>query len=120
MARQLLPAVLRDEPQYRLLFSSQVLSIIGDRVTMVALPFATLSVGGDVGVGVAGEPALVLGVVAGVTSKRGGFFGGAVICAIGQPFGVVAASSGHASPASMRPSPSRSGGGAGHPLARVP
>jgi MFS family permease len=27
--------------------------------------------------------ALVLGVVAGVTSKRGGFFGGAVICAIG-------------------------------------
>ena len=49
MARQLLPAVLRDEPQYRLLFGSQVLSIIGDRVTMVALPFATLSVGGDVG-----------------------------------------------------------------------
>ena len=44
-----LPTVLRDEPQYRLLFGSQVLSIIGDRVTMVALPFATLSVGGDVG-----------------------------------------------------------------------
>ncbi len=44
-----LPAVLRDEPQYRLLFGSQVLSIVGDRVTMVALPFATLSGGGDVG-----------------------------------------------------------------------
>jgi len=44
-----LPAVLRDEPQYRLLFGSQVLSILGDRVTMVALPFAVLSIGGDVG-----------------------------------------------------------------------
>jgi len=43
------PAVLRDEPQYRLLFGSQVLSILGDRVTMVALPFAVLASGGDVG-----------------------------------------------------------------------
>jgi MFS family permease len=46
---RLVPAVLRDEPQYRLLFGSQVLSIIGDRVVMVALPFAVLAVGGDVG-----------------------------------------------------------------------
>jgi hypothetical protein len=43
------PPVLRDEPQYRLLFGSQVLSILGDRVTMVVLPFAVLSTGGDVG-----------------------------------------------------------------------
>jgi MFS family permease len=42
------PAVLRDEPQYRLLFGSQVLSILGDRVTSVVLPFAVLSVGGGV------------------------------------------------------------------------
>jgi hypothetical protein len=42
------PAVLRDEPQYRLLFSSQVLSILGDRVTQIALPFAVLSIGGGV------------------------------------------------------------------------
>jgi MFS family permease len=41
--------VLRDEPQYRLLFGSQVLSVLGDRVTMVALPFAVLASGGDVG-----------------------------------------------------------------------
>lgn len=41
--------MLRDEPQYRLLFGSQVLSILGDRVTMVALPFAVLASGGDVG-----------------------------------------------------------------------
>lgn len=43
-----LPAVLRDEPQYRLLFGSQVLSVLGDRVTMVALPFAVLASGGGV------------------------------------------------------------------------
>jgi MFS family permease len=43
------PAVLRDEPQYRLLFGSQVLSVLGDRVTSVVLPFAVLSVGGGVG-----------------------------------------------------------------------
>jgi MFS family permease len=40
--------VLRDEPQYRLLFGSQVLSILGDRVTAVALPFAVLATGGGV------------------------------------------------------------------------
>ena len=44
-----LPAVLRDEPRYRLLFGSQVLSVLGDRVTMVALPFAVLATGGGVG-----------------------------------------------------------------------
>ncbi len=47
--RPRLPAVLRDEPQYRLLFTGQVLSIFGDRVTGVVLPFAVLSIGGDVG-----------------------------------------------------------------------
>ena len=46
--RPRVPAVLRDEPQYRLLFTGQVLSILGDRVTMVVLPFAVLAVGGDV------------------------------------------------------------------------
>jgi len=44
-----LPTVLHDEPQYRLLFFGQVLSILGDRVTMVVLPFAVLAVGGHVG-----------------------------------------------------------------------
>jgi MFS family permease len=43
------PAVLREEPQYRLLFGSQVLSVLGDRVTSIALPFAVLAVGGGVG-----------------------------------------------------------------------
>ena len=40
--------MLREEPQYRLLFGSQALSVLGDRVTSVALPFAVLSIGGDV------------------------------------------------------------------------
>jgi MFS family permease len=40
--------VLRDEPQYRLLFTGFALSIFGDRVTMVVLPFAVLSIGGSV------------------------------------------------------------------------
>ncbi|MGN6686742.1 MAG: MFS transporter [Actinomycetales bacterium] len=42
------PAVLREEPQYRLLFGGQMLSILGDRVTSVVLPFAVLSIGGGV------------------------------------------------------------------------
>src|SRR6201991_2975584 len=46
--RLAVPSVLREEPQYRLLFGSQVLSILGDRVTFVVLPFAVLSVGGGV------------------------------------------------------------------------
>jgi MFS family permease len=43
------PAVLREEPQYRILFAGQFLSIIGDRVTMLVLPFAVLSLRGSVG-----------------------------------------------------------------------
>jgi Major Facilitator Superfamily len=47
--RPWVPAVLRDEPQYRLLFAGQLLSTLGDRVIMIVLPFAVLSVGGHVG-----------------------------------------------------------------------
>lgn len=47
--RRRVPSVLRDEPQYRLLFFGQFLSIFGDRVTSLVLPFAVLSVGGSVG-----------------------------------------------------------------------
>jgi MFS family permease len=70
-----LPAVLRDEPQYRLLFGGQVLSVIGDRVTSVVLPFAVLSVGGrvgDVAVVSAAQflPFAVLALPAGVWADR--------------------------------------------------
>src|SRR4051794_3748664 len=47
--RQRVPQVLRDEPQYRLLFVGQFLSILGDRVTSIVLPFAVLAIGGGVG-----------------------------------------------------------------------
>ena len=70
-----LPAVLRDEPQYRLLFGSQVLSILGDRVTSVALPFAVLAIGGgvaDVALVSAAQflPFVVLALPAGVWADR--------------------------------------------------
>lgn len=69
------PAVLRDEPQYRLLFGSQVLSVLGDRVTMVALPFAVLASGGDVsGVALVSAaqflPFVLLALPAGVWADR--------------------------------------------------
>lgn len=72
---RVVPAVLRDEPQYRLLFLSQVLSILGDRVTMVVLPFAVLSVGGgvrEVALVSAGQflPFAVLALPAGVWADR--------------------------------------------------
>ena len=75
MARRLVPTVLREEPQYRLLFSSQVLSVLGDRVTSVALPFAVLSVGGgvrDVALTSTAQflPFVVLAIPAGVWADR--------------------------------------------------
>lgn len=71
----MLPAVLREERQFRLLFLGQALSIVGDRVTMIVLPFAVLSIGGsitDVGiVAAAGTlPFIVLGLVGGVLADR--------------------------------------------------
>lgn len=70
-----LPAVLRDEPQYRLLFGSQVLSILGDRVTAVSLPFAVLAIDGGVGDVAAVSaaqflPFVVLALPAGVWADR--------------------------------------------------
>lgn len=71
----LVPAVLRDEPQFRRLFAGMSLSALGDRITFVALPFAVLSIGGttgDVGL-VAGAMALpfaVFTLVGGVVADR--------------------------------------------------
>src|SRR4051812_49622469 len=66
----MLPAVLREERQFRLLFLGQALSVVGDRMTQVVLPFAVLSIGGsvaDVGlVAAAGFfPFIVLGIIGG-------------------------------------------------------
>src|SRR5215813_12635368 len=73
--RALVPEVVRTEPQFRLLFAGQVLSLVGDRVMLVALPFAVLEAGGGlgaVGLVVAAElvPFLIFAVVGGVVSDR--------------------------------------------------
>jgi MFS family permease len=70
-----IPDVLRTEAQFRLLFVGQVLSLIGDRVMLVALPFAVLEAGGDlqaVGLVVGAQlvPFLVFALVGGVVSDR--------------------------------------------------
>ena len=70
-----IPEVLRTEPQFRLLFAGQVLSIVGDRVMLVALPFAVLAAGGSVStvglvVGAQLVPFLVFALVGGVISDR--------------------------------------------------
>lgn len=67
--------MLRDEPQFARLFVGQSLSVLGDRVSFVAVPFAVLSVGGsafDVGlVATAGLlPMLVFTLVGGVWADR--------------------------------------------------
>jgi len=67
--------VLVTEPQFRLLFAGQVLSLIGDRVMLVALPFAVLEAGGSlesVGLVVAAElvPFLLFALVGGVLADR--------------------------------------------------
>lgn len=70
------PQVLRDEPQFRLLFAGQVLSILGDRVMLVALPFAVLEAGGDASdvglvIGAQLAPFLLFALVGGAIADRG-------------------------------------------------
>ena len=74
-AGSFVPAVLREEPPFRLLFAGQLLSVIGDRMSMLVLPFAVLGVGG----GAAGVvvvsiaqflPFVLLSLPAGVLADR--------------------------------------------------
>ncbi len=74
-SRPRLPAVLREERPYRLLFTGQLLSILGDRMTGVVLPFAVLAVGGGLrGVALVSTaqflPFAVLALPAGVWADR--------------------------------------------------
>ena len=71
----MIPAVLREERQFRLLFAGQALSVVGDRMTQVVLPFAVLSIGGsvtEVGIVAAAAmvPFIVLSLVGGVAADR--------------------------------------------------
>lgn len=71
-----LPAVLREEPQFRLLFAGQALSVLGDRLMLVALPFAVLATPGagatQVGLVVAAQtvPFAIFALLAGVWADR--------------------------------------------------
>ncbi|HMS61396.1 MAG TPA: MFS transporter [Solirubrobacteraceae bacterium] len=71
-----LPEVLREEPRYRLLFAGQVLSVIGDRITFIALPFAVLAIGdlGDLAFVTAALslPFLVVAIPGGTIADRFG------------------------------------------------
>ncbi|MFE1285718.1 MFS transporter [Streptomyces sp. NPDC058751] len=73
--KSVVPGVLRDEPQFARLFIGQSLSVLGDRVSFVAVPFAALSVGGsasDVGLLAAAGlvPTLLFSLVGGVWADR--------------------------------------------------
>ena len=71
-----LPAVLREEPRYRLLFAGQSLSVIGDRIAFIALAFAVLEIGDvrDLAFVTAASalPFLLVALPAGVVSDRVG------------------------------------------------
>lgn len=68
-------AVLRENAQFRLFFLGQALSQVGDRITLVALPFAVLATGAgaaEVGLVIAATtlPFLLFSLVAGVIADR--------------------------------------------------
>lgn len=70
-----LPAVLREEPQFRLFFLGQALSVLGDRIAYIAIPFAVLAAGGGVTtvglvVGAQMLPFVLLSLAAGVWADR--------------------------------------------------
>jgi MFS family permease len=71
-----LPAALREERAFRLLFTGQALSVIGDRITPVALAFAVLDLGSatDLGIVLAagGIPFALFSIVGGVVADRVG------------------------------------------------
>src|SRR3954467_743791 len=70
------PATLRSAGPFRLLFAGQALSVIGDRITPVAIPFAVLSIGDvtDLGIVLAagGIPFALFAIAGGVVSDRAG------------------------------------------------
>ncbi|HEX2105028.1 MAG TPA: MFS transporter [Solirubrobacteraceae bacterium] len=70
------PATLRAAEPFRLLFAGQALSVIGDRITPVAIAFAVLAIGDvtDLGIVLAagGVPFALFAIAGGVVSDRVG------------------------------------------------
>ena len=71
-----LPASLREHPTFRLLFWGQALSVVGDRITPVAIAFAVLGLGSATDLGLvlaaSGVPFALFAVAGGVVSDRVG------------------------------------------------
>ena len=69
-----IPALLRDDSRFRLLFTGQVLSTVGDRITPIAIAFAVLGLGSatDLGLVLAagGIPFALFAIAGGVLSDR--------------------------------------------------
>ena len=70
-----IPPVLREQPEFRRLFVAQALSMLGDRIAYIALPFAVIAAGGDVtavGLVIAAQtiPFAGLSLAAGVWADR--------------------------------------------------
>jgi MFS family permease len=71
-----MPSTLRSSGPFRLLFAGQALSVIGDRITPVAIAFAVLGLGDATDLGIvlaaAGIPFALFAVAGGVVSDRVG------------------------------------------------
>src|SRR5262249_40315866 len=71
-----MPATLRSGGPFRLLFAGQALSVVGDRITPVAIAFAVLGLGSATDLGIvlaaAGIPFALFAVLGGVVSDRVG------------------------------------------------
>src|SRR6185295_10362045 len=71
-----LPASLREHPSFRLLFWGQALSVVGDRITPIAIAFAVLGLGSATDLGLvlaaSGVPFALFAVAGGVVSDRVG------------------------------------------------
>src|SRR4051812_50201299 len=78
-----LPASLREHPTFRLLFWGQALSVVGDRITPVAIAFAVL------GLGSASDLGLVL-AAGGIPFALFALAGGVWAAPVGPPRGLVA------------------------------
>src|SRR5919202_2852991 len=70
------PAILREDAPFRLLFAGQALSVVGDRITPVAIAFAVLSIGSPTDLGIVmaagGIPFGLFAIAGGVLSDRVG------------------------------------------------
>src|SRR6266516_4044840 len=99
-----MPASLRERGPFRLLFWGQALSVVGDRITPVAIAFAVLGLGSvtDLGIVMAasGVPfalfALAGGVLADRVGRRRGMLASDVLRTISQAVVAVLLLTGHA------------------------